>query len=293
MIFKTILKALKPFQLVCLLTTYVLGGGFVQYVREMKSWSVFFQGGIFLLMLVLSVEFLRLLQDLSDVQAVRDGMSLEEVKKIRSFIAILTATLLTVATSTLIDWMISKVFWQGMLILLLTLVIFGVFYYLSAIIKNLRPYQVLSEVFIFIVIPPAFAYFLQSQDIHRLLSLVLIGLVPAYLAYRLLIFIKRFGKDQKDETPSLVIVMGWEKAMVYHNALILLSYLLFALSAVLGFPWFLLWPVFLTVPIGLVEIWLMERARAGDKPLWRVMQIASLSTFFLPAMLIGFAFWAR
>jgi len=293
MILKTILRAFKPFQLICLLATYVLGGGLVQYVREMSSWSVFFQGGTFLLMLALSVDFLRLLQELSVVQALRDGMSLEEVKKIRSFIAIMTATLLTVATSTLIDWMISGVFWQGVLILLITLVMFGAFYYLSATIKSLKPYQVLSEVFLFVVIPPAFAYLLQSQDIHRLLSLVVIGLVPAYLAYRLLVFIKGFGKDQKNETPSLVIVIGWEKAMIYHNALILLSYLLFALIALLGFPWFLLWPVFLTIPIGLVEIWLMERVRAGGKPLWRVMQIASLSTFFLPIILIGFAFWVR
>jgi len=246
-----------------------------------------------LLMLALSVDFLGLLQGLSDAQAVRDGMSLEEVKKIRSFIAVMTATLLTVATSTIIEWMIGEVFWQGVLILLITLVIFSAFYYLSATMKILRPYQVLSEVFLFVVIPPAWAYLLQSQDIHRVLSLVVIGLVPAYLAYCLLVFIKGFGKDQKDETPSLVIVIGWEKAMVYHNALILLTYLLFALSALLGFPWFLLWPVFLTIPIGILEILLMEQVRSGGKPLWRVMEIASLSTLFLPMILIGFAFWIR
>jgi hypothetical protein len=51
--------------------------------------------------------------------------------------------------------------------------------------------------------------------------------------------------------------------------------------------------VFLTLPLGLVEIWLMERVRRGQKPLWRIMQFAMGSTFVIPVYLLAFAFWLR
>jgi hypothetical protein len=81
--------------------------------------------------------------------------------------------------------------------------------------------------------------------------------------------------------------------MTLHNALILLTFLLFAMVTLFGFPWFLLWPVFLVLPLGLLEIWLMERVRRGSKPLWIVMQIAAACVLFIPMYLVGFAFWIR
>jgi 1,4-dihydroxy-2-naphthoate octaprenyltransferase len=170
---------------------------------------------------------------------------------------------------------------------------FGVLYYLSRTGTSLRLFQILFEAGIFVVIPPAFAYFLQSQDLHRLLTMAVIALLPAFLAYRMLIYLKRLGFDQQNENLTIVTYMGWQRAMTLHNALILLTYLLMALIALLGFPLFLLWPVFLTLPIGILEIWLMERVRGGKKPLWRVMQFATASVFLIPIYLLGFAFWIR
>jgi 1,4-dihydroxy-2-naphthoate octaprenyltransferase len=119
------------------------------------------------------------------------------------------------------------------------------------------------------------------------------ALLPAYLAYRMLLQLKSLGIDQKHENLTIVTYMGWQRAMTLHNALILLTYLLMALITFLGFPWFLLWPVFLTLPIGLLEIWLMERVRGGKKPLWWIMQAATASVFLIPIYLLGFAFWIR
>jgi hypothetical protein len=65
------------------------------------------------------------------------------------------------------------------------------------------------------------------------------------------------------------------------------------LIALIGFPWFILWPVFLTLPIGLFEIWLMEGVRRGKKPLWGLMQFATACVLFIPIYLLGFAFWIR
>lgn len=293
MIIKTILKALKPFRLVSLVLTYVLGGGLVQYVRGMHSWSSFIQGGIFLFMVVLSIDYLRLLQELTDAQKWPEGIMLKEVKQVRLVIAVITATSITAATTIFTGWMVGGVLWQGLIFLLIALIILGVFYYLSQAVESIQPFQILFEAFLIVVIPPAVAFFLQSENLHRLLTLVVIGLVPAYLGFRLLIQLQHYGRDYKHGIHTIVTQMGWNRAMVLHNALILLTYLLFALTALLGFPWFLLWPVFLTLPIGLLEVGLMERVRRGGKPLWRVMQFATLSVFLIPIYLLAYAFWIR
>ena len=293
MILKIFLKALKPFRLTSLVTTYVLGAGLVQYIREMRNWTVFFQGLVFLVLFTIGIELLRVLQTLQDVNKWPEGMMLEEARRARLALALSCAVLMTVATTLFIGWMVNGILWQGLTFLIIGLVAAGGVYFLARALEDLRPFEILIEAVLFVVIPPALAYFLQSQDLHRLLTLVVIGLVPAYMSYRVLSGLKWFSRDQKYGNITIVTYLGWPKAMVLHNAMILLSYLLFALIAILGFPWFLLWPVFLTLPIGLLEIWLMERVRQGGKPEWPVMQFATASVLLLPIYLIGFAFWIR
>lgn len=293
MVFKTITKAVKPFRIISLIFMYALGGGIVQYVEHMDDWSCFIQGAVFLLLITLSLDLLAVLQELIDRQKWPEGMTLEMVKRARLVVAITAATFLTVGTTILIGWMVEGFLWQGLGFLLAAIFVVGAAYYLAQVLEPLHAYQLFVEAVFFVVIPPALAYFLQSQEMHRLLTMAVIGLVPAYVAYRLLVQLKRFAFDQHHGNKTIVTEVGWERAMVLHNAFILSAYFLMVLCAILGFPWFLIWPVFLTLPIGLLEIWLMERIRRGNKPLWRVMQYASASVFLIPIYLIGFAFWIR
>ena len=293
MSFRTALRAVKPFRLTSLIFTYALGGGLVQYVEQMRSWSSFIQGGIFLILLALSLDLLGVLNELVDQQKWPEGMTLEIARGTRIIAGLSAATFLTVGTTILIGWMVGGLFWQGLGFLIGAVVLVGVFYYLTLIVDSLRVYQIFVEAVFFVIIPPALAFFLQATEPHRLLTMAVIGLAPAYIAYRLLVQLKHFSHDQRSGRKTITAEVGWEKAMVFHNASILVTYFLMALCAILGFPWFLLWPVFLSLPIGLLEIWLMERTRRGNKPLWSVMQFASASVFFIPLYLLGFAFWIR
>jgi 1,4-dihydroxy-2-naphthoate octaprenyltransferase len=290
---KQLYKAIKPFQLISLLLTYSLGVGLVQYVDEIRNWVDVWLGGIFLLLVTLSVEFLVLLKPSKRQNDWLKGLSYGDARRFRLITASLSATLLTIAVTIFIGWMVGSVLWQGLIFLILILVLSYTLYYLAQVLVTWNPFQILFEGILFVVLPPAFAYFLQSQDLHRLLSLVVIGLVPAYWAYRLLTLLKTWGADQSNDTRTIVTEIGWERSMTLHNALILLTFLLFAIVTLFGFPWFLLWPVFLVLPLGLLEIWLMERVRRGSKPLWTVMQIAAACVLFIPMYLVGFAFWIR
>ena len=284
---------IKPFRLISLLTTYALGLGLVQYVRSLRSWSFAIQGFLFLLLITLGAEALGQLSQIKIQNPKIRDLTEKQRRQLRMLLAVLSGSLLTVATTIFMSWMIAGVLWQGWLSLILLALLAGIIYYLTLSIQGISAYRILGEVLLFVIIPPATAFFIQSRDFHRLLTLTVIPFVAAYLCYPLLLDLKWYATDQRHERKTIAAMIGWEKTMVFHNALILLAYLLFALIALLNFPWFLLWPVFLTLPIGLLEIWLMERVRRGRKPLWMVMQVATASIYFIPMYLLGFAFWIR
>ena len=293
MIFSTIIKRFKLFHIASVTTAYLLGGGLVQYVRGMRSWTAFIQGLLFFLLLTISVELLKNLSSPAGPGNWSDGLRQSTIKQVRWVIAILAATMLTAATSLLLGWMLSEAFSQGFLVLVVLVILACVLNYFTGVSEKKLRYQIFVEVLLFLILPPAFAFFLQSNDIHWMLSLTILPFIPVFIAYRLLTRLMSYPIDQKNDNQTFVIRIGWEKSMVFHNALMLLVYLIFALIAIFGFPWFLLWPVFLTLPIGLLEIWLMERTRRGEKPLWVAMTVATLSVYYFPMYLIGLAFWVR
>jgi len=290
---KKLLSAINPFQLISLLTTYALGAGLVQYVQVMQSWSTLIEGLFFLMLISVGLDFLVLLFQVNAQQGSFKDLTIKDKKQLRVNSALISATLITVDIAIFVDWMNKGILWQGFGFLIVLLGLSGFLYVLAKTDVILQAYEILFETVLFVIIPPAFAYFTQSEDLHRLLTITVFSLIPAFIAYRLLSKLISFDRYPKLGRHTLIDNLGWEQIMFIHNALILITFLLFALDALLGFPWFLLWPVFLTLPIGLLEVWLMERVRRGGKPLWRVMQVATACVFLIPIYLIGFAFWIR
>jgi hypothetical protein len=291
MILKRIIKSISIFPLLSLLLTYVLGASLADYSAGVIHWSLFVEGAFFLVLMTMSFGFLRLLNQINSGKHSPEDEPPEFLKKSRLVIALLTATFLTVAITIFVGWMWTGVMRLSLLVIILLLLIVGIFFLLSESSEVLLIYESIFEVLLFVMIPPALSYFLQLQTPQLLLTLSVIGLVPAYLAYNLLIQIQHYGYHQKVNDRMFVVRVGWAKAMVFHNALILLSFAIFAITGFLGMPWDALWPVFLVLPLGLVEIWLMERVKAGAKPLWGVMKVATACVFIMPAYLMAFAFW--
>jgi 1,4-dihydroxy-2-naphthoate octaprenyltransferase len=290
---KNLLSAIKPFQIISLLTTYTLGAGLVQYVQVMQSWLTLIQGLLFLLLISVGLEFLVLLLEVNDQLGSFKNLSIKDKKQRRINSFLISATFFTVAVAIFVDWINKGILWQGFGFLIALLGLSAFLYVLVKIDIISRSYEILFETILFVIIPPAFAYFTQSEDLHRLLTMTVFSLIPAFIAFRLLSKLIAFDRYPKLGRHTLIVNLGWEQIMFIHNALILITFLLYALNAVFGFPWFLLWPVFLTLPIGLLEVWLMERVRRGGKPLWRVMQVATACVYLIPIYLIGFAFWIR
>jgi 1,4-dihydroxy-2-naphthoate octaprenyltransferase len=270
-----------------------MGAGLAQYVRTLSSSMALLSGGVFLVLALLSFDYLLALQQMNDPKYQDPDQPEDERRRVRLAYGAIAAALITVAVTVFVGWLINGLLWQGITLLLIAFFAVGGLVVYAGMKGKWRPFQPLFETLLVVVIPPAMGFFLQTEQMHSFLTLIVLGPVPLYLAFSLLTQLIHFGEDQQWERQTTVTEMGWEPAMVLHNALILLGYVLLALGNLLGLPWFLVWPVFLTLPLGLVEIWLMERTRRGQKPLWRIMQFAMGSTFVIPVYLLAFAFWLR
>lgn len=291
--FKNLLKAFRPFEFSSLLFMYALGGGLGQYLQGGWRWADFITGGLFLLFWFLMINLVSRLMLKPVPENWPEFKDLKILKQTRWLIAMVAATLSIMPVIILISWMVDEVLWLGGWMVILLVIVLSFFYLLFQHQEKLSPYTVLLEVLMVVILPPAFAFFIHNASFHPLLTLVVMGFVPLFLAFRLLGQLKRFAQDQMHDRVTLVTLIGWQKAMVFHNALILAGFLLFSLVGVWGLPWFLLWPLFLVLPIGCLEIWLMERVRRGGKPLWKIMTFATGAVFFLPLYLLGFTFWIR
>lgn len=288
---RVLLRPIKGFRLISLSFTYAMGAGLTHYFGVQVDWQVLSAGIFFLCSFMLGFDYLQAMQQVNDQHFQLEGVSPREIQQIRLGLGVIAATLMTGAVTIMTGWMINGILWQGLTVLLVGALFIGGAYILEGQSEKFRPFHPLFETVFVVILPPALGYFLQTQQMHRFLTMVVLGSVPLYMAFILLSQLIHFGEDRRKDILTTVTAMGWEAAMVLHNGSILLGFMLFALVALLGFPWRLIWPIFLTLPLGLLAIWLMERVRRGHKPLWPIMQFASGATFLVPVYLLVLKFW--
>ena len=150
-------------------------------------------------------------------------------------------------------------------------------------------YGELSEAILLANLGPAFAFLLQTGSLHRLLGMITFPLTSLYLAMLLLLAFRSYAADVKYRRGTLLQRIGWQRGMVLHNILILAAYALIVSAALLGLPWGLTWPVLLTLPLGIFQIWQMIRVADGARPLWQLMTLTAVA---LPILTVYFLMFA-
>jgi len=140
---------------------------------------------------------------------------------------------------------------------------------------------------------PAFAFVLQAGELHRLLAMSTFALTALHLAMLIAFSLPDYATDIKFDKRTLLVRMGWENGMRFHNYLILGAYLLLGLATFFGLPRFVALPAFLTLPLGVLQIWQMRRIAAGGPPNWTAVTLGALALFAATAYLITFAFWTH
>jgi 1,4-dihydroxy-2-naphthoate octaprenyltransferase len=269
---------------------YFLGGGAARFLGETIEVPRFFLGMAFCVLVLFSSGLVKGYYDSHEEFRQVTG---EERSNLLTRQALLQAGLVSMGAATILIavMIINRQIELLSAVLMLLLFVLGYFYSVPPVRLVQRGYGELLVAFSLANLIPAIAYTMQSGDLHRLLGMVTFPLTFILLAYQLANSLLPYASDLKNNKKTMMIVLGWQQGMNLHNLLVLGAYFTLGLAAIFGLPWSLTWPVLLTLPVGLFEIWQMIRIANGVKPAWRLMTFTSTMLVVLTAYLLTYTLW--
>jgi 1,4-dihydroxy-2-naphthoate octaprenyltransferase len=140
---------------------------------------------------------------------------------------------------------------------------------------------------------PSIGFMLEAGEYHHLLNVVIIPLTFLAFAAFLALDFPTYVEDTKYSRRTLLVHIGWERAVPLHHGLIIAGYVLFACAPLLGFSYSLLWPAFLTLPFAVLQIIWLRNVALGARPIWSMLMANAVSIFGLTAYFVMIAFWLR
>lgn len=279
---------------------FALGAGIARYLGAEINWGSYLLGQAVVTTLQLSAQYLneffdfQVDQENSNRTMFSGGSGAVGPGKIsRNTVLLSAATTLTVFTA-LIVLMISNEVFSPSVLLVLVISFLGAFFYSTPPISLARSgYGELTTSILVANLVPLFAFLLQYGEFHRLVAMSTFPLTALHLAMMVVFEFPDYASDLKFDKHTLLIRMGWERAMLFHNILIIGAYLLLALAAIFGLPLHIVLPAFIPLPLGLLQIWQMRRIAAGAKPNWNTLTLTGVVLFISEVYLLAFAFWTR
>jgi 1,4-dihydroxy-2-naphthoate octaprenyltransferase len=298
--FQLFIQLSRPLFLLGAIILFALGVGIAKYLGAAIDWGLYFLGQAWITMIQLSNHYLNEYFDFQADAHNRErtpfsggsgALGPEKLPRSVAFWAAVTA--LTVAASITV-LLLQYIEFRTDLLFLMILIFTGAFFY------SVPPMRLLStgygELITSIIVSnlvPAFAFLLQSQEYHRLLAMSTFPLTALHLAMMITFELPDYATDIKYEKRTLLVRLGWQRGMVLHNLLILTSYILLVIALIYGMPLLIVLPAILLFPIGLFQIWSINRLANGAKPNWRLLTLIAVLLYSLTAYLLAFSYWTR
>lgn len=285
-----LIRIAHPWVLLLSAGLYALGGGVANYLGYSIDWPVYLVGQAMLILLLLSSYFLREFFDLPALPEERRKPG-EPPRLLRAGILQIAATCLTVgAVLTVMLFAQGALSPEGFLLLGLV-VVMGLAYAIPPLRLAYSGYGELIMAVLLANMAPALSLMLQIGELHRLIALITFPLTFLYLATHLAISLQRYADEERKERRTMLVRMGWQRGMSFHNLLILLAFLLMGAAALLGLPWRLTWPGLLALPVGLFQIWQVVAIMNGAPTRWRLLELTAGATLGLTVYFLNFALW--
>ena len=297
--FTRLLQLIRPVYLLGGALLYALGAGVAHYLGNTIDWQVYILGQACITLLQLTTIFLK--EYFEALERVASGLTrrrddqkdppgedyhltppvaLAASASVLTFGAIFTALLYRTQNLTV----------EGFVILGVSFIV--AFFYAAPPARLVNSgYGELVIAILMTNLIPALGFLLQVGQLHHLIAMVTFPLTPLYLAMTLAMGLPSYGRDTASEKRTLLVILGWQRGMGLHNLLILIGFLILGVAIVLGLPLRLAWPALLGLPVGLYQIWQINRLIDGGKPHWRLLGINAVATFALVAYLLAFSIW--
>lgn len=285
---KLILKLLHPVDIFLEVLTYSIGAGIAKYLGYQVNSIIFWMGMLAVITLFVAVS---LLDDYFRFPSIASTDREQERYKITNLLVSYTLLAISVVCFLIIGFRFHYS------ISLLVLIVFSILLLLAYAIPPFRLSnsgfgEILMAIFLG-TLQPILSFQLQTGEFHRLLSFVTFPLTLLALAYLLVRNFSTFASDLKGDCQTLLNRLTWQWAVPIHHILILVAFLVFAIGPLVDIPWGLIWPVFLVLPFGVIQIIGLQRIASGTHPVWKLLIYLSAATFGLTSYLLSLTFWTR
>jgi 1,4-dihydroxy-2-naphthoate octaprenyltransferase len=293
-------KLSRPFFLLGAALVYALGVGIARYLGVRVDWGVYIIGQAWVTTMQLAThyfnEYFDSPADAANTNRTRfsggsgalgkDGLP----RDIALWAGI--ASLTGVASFTI---MIMRVIGlEPALWLIIGMIFLGAFFYSIPPIRLVESgYGELTTSIVVASLVPAFAFMLQYGSFHRLVAMSTFPLIAIHMAMMLAFELPDYANDLKFEKLTLMVRIGWERGIALHNVLILTAYLLIGVAMWFNFPLAVALPTLLSLPLGLFQIWYLNRIAVGAKPNWNLLGLLAVLVFGVTVYLMTFSFWTQ
>lgn len=279
----------------CLVLTFLLGTGIARYHGSVVNWQAFFLGFGWISLVIFGVVTLHeyfnrqawITANPGQLSAV-DRRQFQRTQA--TLFGVVAAMFASAAAITVL--LIS----QGIIHSTLGLVaMIGFFLGLLLVTPPFRfwgsGFGELIFAFLACQIIPAAGFLLQNPELNRLLSMSTIPLSAFFFAMQIAFEFESFGADSIKQPGTFLCRIGWQNGVRVHHTLILAGYVLLGLAFWMGLAWRIVWPVLLTVPIAVLQVFLLNRIASGEKPSWRLYRISAAALFLVAAYFLTYSYW--
>lgn len=290
----------RPLYLMNGVLLYFLGIGIGHYLSGQTDWSTALLGFAWLILVLLGTQYLTEYFDpitlsgdpIRKQTPFSGGSGALGTNRLPRMAALWAGLICLTTVSSLTVMIIQNLGFNISVILILGLIFLGEFMY------AIPPFRLVSsgygELIMSIIMAglvPAMAFLMQGHEFHRLLIMVAFPLTMLHIGMLLALEFPDYAADLNQGMRPLIVRIGWQQGMLIHNILILGSFVLLGVAFSFGLPLRVGWPVIFVLPVGLFQIWMMNRIGEGARPNWNLLVLTSVSTFGLATYLLTFAFW--
>ncbi len=301
LVLKNLIRLSRPVDLLAGVFLYVLGTGIAHFLGFPINWTVFWIGQASIIFLQLSSYYLKAYYDTpqpeetdSPVDNKPDAPRKEPNGQLPRQVVLQSAlVMMTIGAMMTVILLWSGTIQPPAFLFLGFAFLLAFFYAVPPLRLVYSGYGELTTAILMANLVPSLAFLFQTGDLHRQVAMLTFPLTALYLATILATTLQKYGADVRYERRTLMVRMGWQFGMHVHNILILMTYLLFVLAALMDLPWSLTWPALLSLPIALYQIYLVMQIARGGKPRWKLLTFTALATLGLTVYLLNLALWTN
>lgn len=254
---------------------YVLGICIADYLNIQVDWINVLIGYLVILLMQFLEGLISLIIRTPEINRERQVMTKKQA--LLALIAIMMMTLAFLLVLLFIRGVLTGAGWLFLLIIGLICILRP---NIIPGIKLVAYHEVIDAVLIVGIIP-TFAFNLISSELHPFLILINLPLFFIFLGTQIALSYPQYSEELTKYPPSLLVQIGWQRGISFHDILVIIGFLNLAVSGLIGLPWVLLWPTMVVSLIGILEIIQLHRIGEGEKPNWILLKLVAHGLFGL------------